>query len=178
MPNVPWITEAIAGLYRELYSHAKFLQQTAIDDFIEKNENALNANDLLAPPKGMQYAGEHFYNSRDQRQSTSKLYLPVAPQLLKEFRALLQDRDYLQKQGRDAWMYFTICESHARSDKDLYRLLPEGVHASLLDYWELDDFDEPCAVTDEKAETIKVQYAPYYEALLCRLADNLFLEAA
>ena len=178
MPNVPWITEAIAGLYRELYSHAKFLQQAAIDDFIEKNKNALNANDLLAPPRGMQYAGEHFHNSQKEPKGTSRLYLPVAPHLLEEFRALLQDRDYLHKQRKDVWMYLTICESHARSDEDLCKLTPESVHSHLLSYWSPRDFEVTCALTDLKAEALKLQYATYYEALLCRLADNLFLEVA
>ena len=161
-----------------LYRCPNLLQQEVMNDFIEKNEDTLKAKDLLAWPRGLQYAGEHFHNSRKEWKGTSRLYLPVAPQLLSEFRGLLRDRDYLKKQSEDAWMYFKICQQHAGSEQDIYRLLPEGAHSYVLEYWELHDVDEPGAVTDEKAEALKVQYETYYEAILCRLADNLFLEAA
>jgi hypothetical protein len=177
LPNSPWIPEVIAEVYRKLFHLPNWILRERLDHFIEKNENTFSDKALLAPPRGMQHAGEHFHDSRKVKTTSSRLYLPVAPQLLSEFRGLLRDRDYLHKQGKDVWMYLTICESHARSEQDTYRVLPEGVHSYVLDHWELHDFDEPCAVTDEKAEALKVQYATYYDALLCRLADNLFLEA-
>ena len=130
MPNeqeldIPRVCEHV---FTHLYHYPKWVEREAFDHFIEKNEETLNSKALLAAPKGMQYAGEHFHDSRKDRRTLSGLYLPVAPQLLEEFRGLLQNRDYLLKQGKDAWMYLKICQQQAATFEDLFRLLPEGVH--------------------------------------------------
>jgi hypothetical protein len=177
------LNQVCLDVWMTVYRYPKYLQQLAMNDFIEKNEDTLNAKDLLASPRGLQYAGEHFHNSRKERKGTSRLYLPVAPQLLPEFRSLLQNRDYLNKQSNDAWMYFKICYQQAATGYDLCKLLPESIHSELISSFAVHVPEDvsaaaSCQITDEKAEALKMQYAPYYEAILCRLADNLFLEVA
>ena len=110
MPNKQYlhIPRVCEHVFTHLYHYPKWVEREAFDHFIEKNEKTLNNKGLLAAPKGMQYAGEHFHDSRKDRRTLSGLYLPVAPQLLEQFRGLLQNRDYLLKQGKDAWMYLKI----------------------------------------------------------------------